>query len=344
MTGQLLRRRAILTGAACLPLGSQATTAAANYDEAKARAQGELTWYVSQMDGPTAEAVGSAFRSAYGLKVNAIRITTQVGYQRVRQELRAQAMICDVLSTTDIAQYLTLKKQNELASVTPPGAAALGPEFRGFNESGAYYATYAGEVVLARNTTSVPDAAAPRKWTDLLDPRWKGKITVGHPAFSGYSGNWTVLMLQAHGRPFLEALAKQDPLVSRSIIDTVTMLNSGERTIGISPSASVIASKAQGNPVDIIYPDDGAVLMIAPSAVLAKAPHPDAARAFLDFMLTPEYTRIIINSGSISLRPDVPQASGGRPLDQIKTIQATEQQALVDLPKAIEEWRDIFGN
>ncbi len=339
----MVRRRAVIAGAIAWPL-FPFTARAQGDDLAKARAEGELTWYVSQMDGPTAEGVGRAFRDKTGVKVNVIRITTQVGYQRVRQELRSQAMICDVLSTTDIGQYLTLKKQNELAAITPLGVAALRPDFRSFNASGAYYPTFAGEVILARNTNAVPEAIAPKTWTDLLNPRWKGKITVGHPAFSGYSGNWTVLMLKAHGRQFLEALAKQDPLVSRSIIDTVTMLNSGERMVGVSPSASVIDSKARGNPVEIIYPEDGAVLMIAPSAVLAKAPHPSAARAFFDFMFTPEYTGLVVKSGSISLRPDVPPAPGSLSLDQVKTIQATEQQAVVDLPKAIEEWRDIFGN
>ena len=337
-----ITRRAVL-GAALLPAAGVAQTSTPAYDEAKAKQQGELTWYVSQMDGPTAEAVGNAFRERSGIKVNVVRITTQAGYQRLRQELRAKAMICDVLSTTDVGQYITLKRTGELARYKPASAAGLAPAFQDFDPDGMYYPTYAGQVVLARNTNLVTEAEAPKRWTDLLDPKWKGKITLGHPAFSGYSGNWAMLMRKAHGVDFLKKLAQQDPLVSRSIIDTVTVLNSGERMVGTSPSASVIASRMRGNPVEITYPLDGAVLMIAPSGIVAKGPHPDAARAFFEFLFTPEYMRIIVQSGSVSLRPDVPGLPGVPPLDQIKTIRATEQEAVVELPKVIEEWRDIFG-
>jgi len=312
--------------------------------EEGARKDGELTWYVSQVNGVTAEAAGNAFTDLYpGVKVNVVRITTQVAYQRVRQELRNKAVVCDVLSTTDIAQYSALKKEGELAKVAPANAAGLSAAFQNFDPDGYYYPTFAGEVVIAYNTEKVKPEEAPKNWRDLLEPNWNGKLALGHPGFSGYAGNWVVLMRRLYSWDYFETLEKNDPLVTRSIIDTVTYLNSGERWVAVSPSASLLESRDKGNPVGIVYPTDGAVLMIAPSAVLAKAPHPNAARLFMNFLVGPEFAKIAVKSRGESIRSDVPSLPGVKTVDQIKTIRASEKESIEDLPKVIEDWRDTFG-
>jgi iron(III) transport system substrate-binding protein len=312
--------------------------------EEAARKEGELTWYVSQINGGTAEAAGSAFTALHpGIKVNVVRITTQVAYQRVGQELKNNAVVCDVFSTTDIAQYLAMKKKGQLAKIAPPNAAGLSAAFKDFDPDGYFYPTYAGEVVIAYNTEKLKPEQAPKNWPDLLQAKWKGKVAVGHPAFSGYAGNWVVLMRKLYGWDYFETLEKNDPLVTRSIIDTVTYLNSGERWVAVSPSASVLESVDKGNPVGIVYPTDGAILMIAPSGVLAKAPHPNAARLFMDFLLSADYAKIAVKSRGESLRPDVLSLPGVKTVDQIKTIRATERESIEGIPRAIEDWRDTFG-
>jgi len=309
-----------------------------------AQKEGELTWYVSQVDGETAEAGGAAFTALYpGVKVNVVRITTQVAYQRVNQELAHKVLVADVFSTTDIGQYKTLKAKGELAQYRPENAGKLSGAFQNFDPDGFYYPTYAGEVVMAFNTQKLSAAEAPKSWHDLLDPKWKGKITVGDPAFSGYAGNWVILMRKIYGWSYFEDLKKNDPLITRSIIDTVNFLNSGERLVGVSPSASVLQSIDRGNPVQIIYPSDGAVLMIAPSAVLAKAPHPNAARLFLEFLLSADYAKVAVKSRGEALRPDVPSLPGVKTVNEIKTIRATDEEVIDGIPKIIEEWRDLFG-
>lgn len=312
--------------------------------EAAARKEGELTWYVSQINGPTAEAAASAFTKLYPeIKVNAVRITTQVAYQRVNQELQRGTPICDVFSTTDIAQYKALKQKGQLLKVAPPNAAGLSKAFQNFDPDGYYYPTYAGQVVIAYNTAKVKPEEAPKNWPDVLDPKWQGKVAVGHPGFSGYAGNWVVLMNKLYGWDYFKKLEKNDPLVTRSIIDTVTYLNSGERWVAVSPSASALESADRGNPVAVVYPTDGAILMIAPSAILAQAPHPSAARLFLDFLLSADYARIAVKSRGEALRPDVPSLPGVKTVDEIKTIRATERESIDGIPKAIEDWRDTFG-
>lgn len=335
---------AVLAVAGTLALAAASARADDAKLEAAAKAEGELTWYVSQVNGETAQAAGSAFTQLHpGIKVNVVRITTQVAYQRVRQELLHDALVCDVLSTTDVAQYLALKKKQQIAKVAPPNAAGLSKPFQNFDPDGYYYPTYAGEVVIAYNTRKVKAEEAPKNWPDLLDPRWKSKVALGDPGFSGYAGNWVVLMRKLYGWKYFETLKGDDPLITRSIIDTVTYLNSGERWVAVSPSASVLESIDKGNPLAIVYPTDGAILMIAPSAVLAKAPHPNAARLFLDFLLSADYAKIAVKSRGEALRPDVPSLPGVKTVNEIKTIRATVEESVQGIPKAIEDWRDTFG-
>jgi iron(III) transport system substrate-binding protein len=339
MRGARLAITALLGMLAARPaLADEADLAAA------ANKEGELTWYVSQVNGETAEAGGAEFTRLHpAIKVNVLRITTQVAYQRVLQEQQRGAFICDVLSTTDVAQYKALKEKGELTKPAPVNAPGLSPAYQNFDPDGYYYPTYAGEVVIAYNTDKVKADAAPRNWPDLLDAKWKGKVALGHPAFSGYAGNWVVLMTRLYGWDYFKKLEKTDPLITRSIIDTVTYLNSGERWIGVSPSASVLESIDKGNPIAIVYPSDGAILMIAPSAVLAKAPHPNAARLFLDYLLSSDYAKIAVKSRGEALRPDVPSLPGAKTVNEIKTIRATERESFEGIPKAIEDWRDTFG-
>ena len=90
--------------------GPAAADTAALYEAAKK--EGELTWYTAHTDGETAEAVGRAFSERYpGVKVNVIRTTAQVAYQRLRQEIRSGTAQCDVFSSTDVGHDIALKKR-----------------------------------------------------------------------------------------------------------------------------------------------------------------------------------------------------------------------------------------
>ena len=111
---------------------------------------------------------------------------------------------------------------------------------------GWYYVTNAGRWVLIRNRDKVTADAAPKAWTDLLDPRWKGKLSVAHPAFSGGAGVWTLAMRKLYGWEFFEKLAKNDPRVGRSTQDTVTLLSGGECQVGTDLGAGCLSRRGQG--------------------------------------------------------------------------------------------------
>jgi iron(III) transport system substrate-binding protein len=94
------------------------------YDAAKR--DGELTWYSGQLAAEPSEAVGRAFTQRFpGVKVNVVRSTSQVAFQRLSQDMRAKTPQCDVFASTDFGHYSFLKRQNALLQFRPRNADGL---------------------------------------------------------------------------------------------------------------------------------------------------------------------------------------------------------------------------
>ena len=152
-----------------------------------------------------------------------------------------------------------------------------------------------------------------------------------------------VLMKKLYGIEFFKDLEKQNPLIGRSLIDPPTVVTAGERSIGISSLATVTRLKLKGNPIEVIYPTDGAKLALSGTGILGNAPHPNAARLFLNYLLSADAAKLMVEQGEQPLRPEVPPPPGMKALDEIAIGALTEQEVVDGVPGIIAEWRDIFG-
>jgi len=236
-----------------------------------------------------------------------------------------------------------LRARGALANFTPDNAAGLADNFKGIGEDGYYYPTNVTLALIIYNTQKVKPEDVPKNWTDLLDAKWNGKAAFGHPAFSGCTGNWVTCMKKLYGWEFFEKLAKLKPQIGRSGNDAITLLNSGERLVGLGPLASTLVGIAKGNPLGIVYPTDGTTTCVSPSAVMANAPHPNAARLFMDWLVGPDYARVCVESHIDPVRDDVQPLPGAKHLRDIKTIRMTTAELQKGIPEVIEQWRDTFG-
>jgi iron(III) transport system substrate-binding protein len=338
-----ITRRQVAAGVASLMLPAVARSETASL-EAGARQEGTLTWYVAQVDSETAEVMGRAFTAQYpGVRVAVIRTTGQVAYERLLQDLKNNAPQCDVLSTTDISHMPALMKRKSLANFTPDNAAALAPAFQGLGQHGWWYPNHSTLMVILRNTAKVPDDQAPKAWTDLLDPKWKGRVAFGHPAFSGYVGVWTVEMRKLYGWEYFDKLAKNNPRIGRSGNDPITLVNAQECVVGLGPLATTLLSASKGNPIVPIYPTDGSLLVTGPSGVLANAPHPNAARLFMNWLLSKECAQVMADNFQTPVRADVPLSPGMKPLSEVKVLRVSTEEIGRGVPEVIEQWRDTFS-
>jgi iron(III) transport system substrate-binding protein len=313
--------------------------------EAARKEGGELTWYTAQSDDITAQALGRSFEKVYpGIKVNVLRTTAQVAYQRVTQEIKASAIQCDVLSTTDIGHCVALKASGSLEKYVPEDSSKVLDIYKNYDPDGTYFVTSAGMIGIGYNTSKVKEADAPKNWTDLLDPKWKDNISLGHPGFSGYVGTWALTLRNQYGWDFFEKLAKNNPRVGRSINDTVTMLNAGESAIaGSGPVGTLMESVQKGNPLAMIYPTDGTVLIIAPSGIMKGCKHPNAARLYMEFLMSTGASQIWVDHFNETIRPEVSASEGVKSAKDLKIIRPTVEQIVKGIPEVIRQWRDTFG-
>lgn len=313
--------------------------------ETAARGEGTVTWYVAQMSGEAAEAMGRRFTRRYpGITVSVIRTTGQVAYERLQQELKNNTPTCDVFSSTDISQYPALVKRNALAHYEPLSAGELAAPYQGLGEKGFYYPTTGSLQILIYNTKTVTGADIPRRCTDLLDPKFKRHVAIAHPAFSGYFGQWVLAMRRQYGWGYFEKLAANNPRVGRSGNDPITMLNAGECVVGTGPASTATVTAGRGNPIGIVYPEDGTVLCVGPSAVAAAAPHPNAARLFMEWLLSRDYADACREWSLEPVRADAEPLPGIKPISAIKTLTVSASEIARELPDTIEQWRETFGN
>jgi iron(III) transport system substrate-binding protein len=310
-----------------------------------AKKEGEVTWYTAHSNDTTAQALGRDFEAAFpGIKANVVRTTAQVAYQRLTQEQKAGAMQVDVFSSTDIGHYVALKEKNLLEKYVPDNGSKVIEVYKNYDPDGFYTVTSAGLIGIGYNTAKLKEADAPKNWTDLLDAKWRDKIALGHPGFSGYVGTWVVSLKKLYGWDFFETLAKNNPQVGRSINDTVTMLNAGERLVaGSGPNGTTMESASKGNPLAMIYPPDGTVLIIAPSGIPKGVKHPNAAKLFMEYLLTPEASKIWVEHFNESMRPEVKPLNGAKSAADVKTIRPTVDEITKGIPEVIKQWRDTFG-
>jgi iron(III) transport system substrate-binding protein len=187
--------------------------------------------------------------------------------------------------------------------------------------------------VIGYNTTLVKAEDAPRSFADLLDPKWSGKIVKAHPGYSGTIMTATFQMARDIGWEYFEKLAAQKVMQVQSSADPPKKLALGERAVMADGNEyNLFQLKESGSPVEIVYPTEGAPIIIGPSGVLKAAPNPNAARLLQSFLFSVECQQLMVDFGGLrSVHALVKDKPGRRALKDIKLMKddaaAVEKQA-----------------
>ena len=308
---------------------------------AAAKKEGSVTWWTGHYTQGAAEKVRDAFKAKYpGIDVQLLRQTGQVLFQRLTQDMKSNVREVDVFASTDEAHMTTLKKQNALAQFTPLDIDKIPKQYQHLDPDDYYQL---GDIALMGINYNPKKMPAPRRWQDLLDPRMKDLLTVGHPGFSGYVGNWVVAMEDKYGWDnFFKKFAANNPKIGRSVFDATTDIVSGERSLGPGADSLALEDRAKGNSINVAWPEDDTILVTAPVCILKDAPHPNAARLFENFYYSKEYSQASASTYNMPLRLDVPSTTGIR-LDRMKTYHVKIDRLLTGIPDAIAKWRQTFN-
>jgi iron(III) transport system substrate-binding protein len=270
-----------------------------------AKKEGKLMWYTSLTGGPNTD-VPKVFESKYpGVQVEVYRGDSDALISRILQEAQAKRHIVDSIETT-FPILKVLQEYKLLTAYFSPHLAAYPDEVK--EKTGkdlVYWATDRESYIgLAYNTHSIPAAAAPKNFEDLLKPELRGKIGF---ATSDTGSRVIAAMLQSKGAEYVQKLkAQQISLHSVSARALLDMVISGE--LGASPTVFLSHSRVsigKGAPIkwvamDLVPTNAGGV------AFPSNAPHPYAALLFGDFLLSPDGQKFLGKYGldSAMNKPD----------------------------------------
>jgi iron(III) transport system substrate-binding protein len=279
------------------PLRAQAPAAAAITPEliAAAKKEGKLAFYTA-MDLAFAQRLGKEFEAKYpGIAVRVERSGAERVFTRIGQEYSSNIHTVDVVNTADQAHCIVWKRNGWLAPYLPEDVAKHYDKAY-YDPDGLHVTTRVLVSPFGYNTNLVKKEEAPKSFADLLDPKWEGKMVKAHPAYSGTIMNATFQIARDLGWDYLEKLSKQRVMQLQSATDTPKKISLGERAIMVDGAGYlIIRYKEEGQPVDIIYPEEGTPLATSPSAVFKNAPKPNAARLFQNWMHSREGQQLLVD-------------------------------------------------
>jgi iron(III) transport system substrate-binding protein len=285
-----------------------------------ARKEGKVNFYTS-VDVEVAEKIAAAFKAKYpGIEVLVERSGSERVFQRIGQEYGSGIYNADVVNSSDAAHYIVWKRDGWLAPYVPEDVAK---HFGANADPDGLYATWRATLSpIAYNTKYVKPEQAPKSFADLLDPKWKGMIVKGHPGYSGTILTATFEISRDLGWDYLQKLGAQKIMQVQSSTEPPKKLAVGERPIMADGNEyNLFTLKESGKPIEIVYPTEGTPLITSPSAVMAKAPHPNAARLFQSFLFTVETQQLLIDVGGLrSVHPGTTEHAGRTPLKDIKLM------------------------
>jgi iron(III) transport system substrate-binding protein len=208
---------------------------------------------------------------------------------------------------------------------------------------GYWLAVKSNTSVIAFNTTKISKNEAPKTWKDLLDPKWKGLVSMSNPYYAGTTAVNVACILDIYGWDYYVKLAKNQPFIADSHGNLETMMISGERPlIAEQNNYSVLPDINKGQPVDIAYPEEGVTLSPGPAGILKQAPHPNAAKLFMDYICSKEAQELIAAKFYYPGRVDVP-AIGQPSLGELKFLFPKITWLIENKQELVDKFDTIMG-
>jgi iron(III) transport system substrate-binding protein len=255
----------------------------------------------------------------------------------VLTEYRAKKVFADVIQTVEFSMH-SLSRTGALARYLPQANGAYPKEFK---EEGFWTTVYYNAYVTGYNTRLVPARQLPKSYEDLLDPKWKGKLLM-----EGTKADWFAGMLQIMGQErglkYMRDLAKQQPSPREGHELLAQLVVAGEGAFDVTiPAASVERMKERGAPMDWTALGTLPAVMVG-AGVASGAPHPNAAKLFLEFCLSREGQKLMQTPGRQSARTDFPNDQSAMLKDlKIVPVNPALAEKLDDYAKQL---RMIFGS
>src|SRR5437660_7095089 len=273
-----------------------------------ARKEGSLTLYTSfaEKDLPPLLA---AFEKRYGIKVRLWRSASENVLQRTVAEAAAGRHDVDAVHSSAI-EMEALYREGILQAVVPPhGAKLLEGALRPHR---GWIATYLSFWVQAYNTNLVRRDELPRRYEDLLDARWKGKLGIEARLPDWYAALVTDMGEEKGIRFFRELVAKNGISVRGGHTLLNNLVIAGDVPLALTMYQYIVeGSKRKGASVDwfVLEP---AVARMSGVGIARHTSHPNAALLFYEFMLSTEAQQLLLEMDYVPTLSKLPSPLANR--------------------------------
>jgi iron(III) transport system substrate-binding protein len=322
---------------AAITLGWLWTTFGAGFARA---ADDTLVLYTSQPNAD-AQATVNAFKKIHpGEQIEWVRDGTSQLMTRLEAEIAAGVTKPDVLLIADSLTMQSLKQKGLLQPYLSNERGQYAPSL--YDKDGYYYGTKLITTGIAYNTGA---AFKPLSWNDLTRPEVKNQVTMPSPLYSGAAMIHLAALSenQQLGWAYYEKLKANGASAQGGNGGVLSAIAAGTKTYGMLVDFMAIREKAKGAPIEFMFPKEGVSVVTEPVAILKQARHLEAARAFVDFLLSKDGQKLVLSQGYIPALASLPVPPGFPSRDQIKPLPVDPARALSATETNKARFNALFG-
>lgn len=260
---------------------------------------------------------------------------------KIAAERESGKILADVLWTSEVPDFYQLKAQNVLLPYVPAEIKSLLNPLPDYD--GSFTAVRLGTLGIAYNTRLIKEA--PKTWADLQKPAFKGAYGIANPALSGTAYMSVAVLSKTFGWGYFEALRANGAKMGKGSGQVVDDTASGDLLASLAVDYITLDKVDKGATLALVFPPEMLVIP-SPIAIFKNSPNAEAAKKFVDFVLSKDGQTIIANEGTLPVRADVkiPERFKLPPVDEAvkRAMKIDYQQIMAEKEATIKKFTEIM--
>ena len=260
---------------------------------------------------------------------------------KIAAERQSGKILADVIWTSEVPDFYQMKKDGVLEVYKTPIMNELINPFDDYD--GSFTAARLGTLGIAVNTDKIKNG--PKQWSDLMKAEYKNGFGIADPALSGTSYMSVALLENKYGWDFFKQLKANGTRIGKGSGQVIDDTASGDLLACIGVDYIVNDKIKKGADLALVYPSEMLVIP-SPAAIFKGTPNLDAAKKFVDFLLSEEGQKILASQGTLPVRKGiVPPAEFGLPTSEQafeRGIKIDYQHILSAKESTVKKFTDIM--
>ncbi|MDK9695115.1 MAG: ABC transporter substrate-binding protein [Siculibacillus sp.] len=260
---------------------------------------------------------------------------------KIAAERESGKILADVLWTSEVPDFYQLQEQGILQPYVPKEIKALVNPLPDYD--GSFTAVRLGTLGVAYNTRLIK--TAPKTWADVQGSDFKGAYGIANPALSGTAYMSVSLLVKQFGWGYIEALRANGAKMGKGSGQVVDDTASGDLLGSLAVDYITLDKVDKGATLALVFPPEMLVIP-SPITIFKGSPNTEAAKKFVDFVLSKEGQTIIAQEGTLPVRSDV-QVPDRYPLPPVadamkRAIPVDYKAMMADKEATIKKFTDIM--